>query len=65
MMLSTLLALVHGDDSAMELAYFWAAVLLALTPVIIFGTIGVLVVKKMLKEQRGSRNAERGTEGPA
>ena len=54
MMLSTLLALVHGDDSAMELAYFWAAVLLALTPVIIFGTIGVWVVRKIWKERHGT-----------
>ncbi len=65
MILSALLTLLHGDDPTMDLVYFWAAVLLALTPVLIFGTIGVLVVKKMLKEQRGSRNAERGTEGPA
>ena len=65
MIVSALLTLPHGDDPSMDLVYFWAAVLLALTPVLIFGTIGVLVVKKMLKEQRGSRNAERGTEGPA
>ena len=65
MILPAVLVLLHGDDPALELVYFWAAVLLALTPVLIFGTIGVLVVKKMLKEQRGSRNAERGTEGPA
>ena len=65
MIRSALLTLLHGDDPTMDLVYFWAAVLLALTPVLIFGTIGVLVVKKMLKEQRGSRNAERGTEGPA
>ena len=65
MILPAVLVLLHGDDPAMELVYFWAAVLLALTPVIIFGTIGVLVVKKILREQRGTRNAERGTEGPA
>jgi len=64
MMLSTLLALVHGDDPAMELAYFWAAVLLALTPVIIFGTIGVWVVRKIWKERRRTgdfRSAPGGT----
>ncbi|PYP06040.1 MAG: hypothetical protein DMD25_08070 [Gemmatimonadetes bacterium] len=65
MILPAVLVLLHGDDPALELVYFWAAVLLALTPVIIFGTIGVLVVKKILREQRGTRNAERGTEGPA
>ena len=65
MILPAMLVLLHGDDPALELVYFWAAVLLALTPVIIFGTIGVLVVKKILREQRGTRNAERGTEGPA
>jgi len=63
MRLAALLLLVHGDDTRMQLLYFWAAVLLALTPVLIFGTIGVLVVRKIWKEQRGTRNAEGGTEG--
>jgi len=36
MTLATLL-LVHGDDGHLDLVYFWAAVLIALTPVIIFG----------------------------
>ena len=58
------LLLVHGDDGHLDLVYFWAAVLIALTPVIIFGTIGVLVLKKIWKDQRGTRNAEGGTEGP-
>jgi len=62
MILPAVLVLLHGDDPAMELVYFWAAVLLALTPVIIFGTIGVLVVRKMWKERREDkvRNAEFG-----
>ena len=59
MILPTLLALLHGDGPAMELAYFWAAVLLALTPVIIFGTIGGLVLRRIWKERRAA-NAERG-----
>lgn len=65
MILPALLALLHGDDPAMELAYFWAAVLLALTPVLIFGTIGVLVVRKAWREERATRKAEGGTTGPA
>jgi|GEM_PF-2039359 len=59
MILPTLLALLHGDAPAMELAYFWAAVLLALTPVIIFGTIGGLVLRRIWKERREA-HAERG-----
>ncbi|HMH82192.1 MAG TPA: hypothetical protein VK531_04930 [Gemmatimonadales bacterium] len=69
-MIPVLMLLLHGDDPAMELVYFWAAVLLALTPVLIFGTIGALVLRKIWKERRetqevGTRNAERGTEEPA
>ena len=67
---AVLILLLHGDDPAMELLYFWAAVLLALTPVIIFGGIGVWLGRKMWKdrhqaEQVGTRNAERGTEAQA
>ena len=61
MILPTLLALAHGDDPRMELLYFWAAVLLALTPVLIFGTIGVLVVRKIWKERRAAQ--ENGASG--
>jgi len=49
----------HGD---LDLVYFWAAILIALAPVLIFGSIGWLVVRKAWKEQRETRNAERGTE---
>ena len=52
MMLPTLLLLLHGDEPAMELAYFWAAVLLALTPVVILGGIGVWVARMFWKERR-------------
>jgi hypothetical protein len=67
---AVLLLLLHGDDPAMELLYFWAAVLLALTPVIIFGGIGVWLGRKMWKErhqapQVGTGNGERGTEAQA
>jgi len=57
-----LLALVHPDDTGMQLLYFWAAVLLALTPILIFGTIGVWVARMIWKERREeqARNAEFG-----
>jgi len=58
MIVSALLTLPHGDDPSMDLVYFWAAVLLALTPVLIFGTIGALVLRKMWRE-RGAGNGER------
>jgi hypothetical protein len=53
-MIPVLFLLQHGDAPALELSYFWAAVLLALTPVLILGTIGVLVLKKIWKERHGS-----------
>lgn len=56
MTLAALLALPHGaDDARMELLYFWAAVLLALTPVLIFGGIGVAILRSIWKERRGAR----------
>ena len=62
-MSAVLLLLVHGDDPRMELLYFWAAVLLALTPVIIFGGIGVWIARKIWKErhQTGEPGAGSGT----
>jgi hypothetical protein len=51
----------HGDESRIELAYFWAAVLLALTPVLILGTIGVLVLRKIWRERQAA--GARGTPG--
>jgi hypothetical protein len=52
MTLATLLLVLHGDDPAMDLVYFWAAVLIALTPVLIFGGLGVWIVRKIWKERR-------------
>jgi len=64
--LATLL-LLHGDTPKMEFLYFVASVLLAVTPLAIFGTIGVLVLRKIWREHhRGTdqgdrvRNAEMG-----
>ena len=54
MTLPTLLLFVHGDDPRMELLYFWAAVLLALTPVLIFGGIGVWLGRKIWRERHGT-----------
>ena len=51
MMLPALLVLLHADDSAMQLLYFWAAVLLALTPILIFGGLGVWVARMIWKER--------------
>ncbi len=45
--------LLHGDDPRMQLLYFWAAVLLALTPVVIFGGLGVWVARKIWRERHG------------
>ena len=60
MTLATLL-LLHGDDPGMEFVYFVASVLLALTPVIVLGTIGVLVLRKIWKERHaGERGAGSG-----
>src|ERR1051325_7287947 len=58
--LATLLLLHGGDDPQMELLYFWAAVILALTPVLIFGGLGVWIARKIWRERReeAMRNAE-------
>jgi len=62
MTLATLLLLHGGDDPHLELLYFFAAVILALPPVLIFGGLGVWIVRKMIKERREERmrNAEFG-----
>ena len=57
------LLLLHGDDPAMEFVYFIASVLLALTPLIVLGTIGGLVLRKIWKERRGKTAG--GTAGEA
>jgi len=55
--LATLL-LLHGDTPKMEFLYFVASVLLAVTPLAIFGTIGVLVLRNIWKERRDDKAAE-------
>ncbi|HYK83003.1 MAG TPA: hypothetical protein VEU55_07640 [Gemmatimonadales bacterium] len=63
MMLAALLVQTHGDSTRLELVYFWAALLIALTPVVIFGAIGVLVLRKIWREHHaaGDPNAGGGT----
>jgi hypothetical protein len=59
-----LLLLQHGgDDSHLDLVYFWAAVLLALTPVLIFGGLGVWVLRKIWHERRAARAPGAGRRG--
>jgi hypothetical protein len=54
--------LAHGDDPQLDLVYFWAAILIVLTPVIIFGTIGALVLRKIWQDRRnaGEQGAQSG-----
>jgi hypothetical protein len=63
-LLGALLLLLQHDDPHMEHVYFWSALLIVLTPAVVFGGIGVWLWRKYLAE-RGARNAERGTEGRA
>ena len=59
-MLSALLQ-HHGDDVRMENVYFWSAVLIALTPIIVFGGVGVWLFRKYWKERHtGDRGAGNG-----
>jgi len=61
MILPALVALLHADDTGMQLLYFWAAVLLALTPMLIFGGIGVWVARMIWKERQASREQGAGS----
>jgi hypothetical protein len=59
-----LVLLQHGgDDPHLDLVYFWAAVLLALTPVLIFGGLGVWVLRKIWHERRAARAPGVGSSG--
>ena len=53
------LALLHADD--MDVVYFWSAVLIAVVPVGVFATIGVLVLRGYYHRQA----ADGGGEPPA
>ncbi|HEX4575513.1 MAG TPA: hypothetical protein VH158_10295 [Gemmatimonadales bacterium] len=62
-MISALFALQHADTPQLDLVYFWAAVLLAATPVVILGTIGALVVRGVVHARRAAREAALGAAG--
>ena len=57
------MSLLHGGDG-MDAVYFWSAILIVLTPVLVFGGIGIWLWRMYLGE-RATRKAERGTGGPA
>lgn len=61
MRLVALLVQAHGDSARLESVYFWAAVLLALTPVLIFGGIGALVVRTIWRERSAARSPGTGS----
>ena len=44
-MITAALLALHGTDGRMELAYFWSAILIVLTPVAVFVTIAVLLIR--------------------
>lgn len=57
---ASLAFLAHGDDARLDLVYFWAAVLIAITPVLIFGTIGAWVLRAIWR----AHHAPEGSEAP-
>lgn len=63
-LVALLLLQAHGDSARLESVYFWAAVLLALTPVLVFGGIGTLVVRKIWREREAARGPGAGS-GPS
>ena len=49
-MLPALLQMQH-DSTRMENVYFWSAVLIAITPIVVFGGVGVWLLRKYWKER--------------
>jgi phosphatidylserine synthase len=58
---ASLALLAHGDEARLDLVYFWAAVLIAITPVLIFGTIGAWVLRAIWR----AHHAPHGSEAPS
>ncbi|MGE5800757.1 MAG: hypothetical protein ACM358_00745 [Gemmatimonadota bacterium] len=51
--------LLHGED--VDLVYFWSSVFMILLPMTIFTALTYFVVKGYRKRERGTRNADVGT----
>ena len=49
-----------GPSDSLEHAYFWVAIMIAITPIIVFGTIGYLVTRGYFRAQREARGAAPG-----
>ncbi len=56
------LALMHTDD--MDVVYFWSSVLIAVVPVAVFATIGVLVVRGYYRRRIADGGGEPPPPGP-
>ena len=52
--LGALRLLLQHDSSHIEHVYFWSAILIVLTPAVVFGGIGVWLRRKY-REERGPR----------
>ena len=64
MTLATLL-LLHGGDDQMDLIYFWSAVLIAIVPVGVFITLGVLVVRGYWRRREPDGGGEPPVRSPS
>lgn len=54
-------ALAAAGDNRMELAYFWASILLVLLPTGVFGTIGFYVARAAYRHMRAEEAARQST----
>ncbi|HUL50534.1 MAG TPA: hypothetical protein VLT79_11015 [Gemmatimonadales bacterium] len=47
-----------GPSDSLEHAYFWVAIMIAITPVVVFGYIGYLVTRGYFRAQREARGGQ-------
>ena len=50
-LLGALVLLLQHDDPHLEHVYFWSAILIVLTPAVVFGGIGVWLYKQWRRER--------------